>query len=174
MNAIVLCDAKNGIAKNGDQPIHIPNDMKRLRALIKDHTVVMGRKTAEVIGKPLKECTNIIITSNPESIGPRFADCQRMTLRKLLDDWYQYNQEPNSCWLLGGGILYRALSSHCDRIYLTRVDEDFDCDQYFPRISWLHWSLEMEGHPMIYVDADGVEHVYHFDIYRRRGVPSFR
>lgn len=173
MNAIVLCDAKNGIAKNGDQPIHIPNDMKRLRALTKGHTVVMGRKTAEIIGKPLRERTNVIITSNPESIDPQFAGCQCMTLHKFFDDWYRYNQEPDSCWLLGGGMLYRELIPHCDRIYLTRVDEDFGCDKYFPRMSRFRWSLEMKGQPMIYVDADGAEHVYHFDVYRRRGVLSF-
>ena len=170
MNAIVICDSNNGIARNGNQPIHIPNDLKRLRALTKNSTVVMGRKTAETIGSPLVDRTNILISSNPGALGPQYKGFQAMTLQKFIDDWYRYNQGTDSCWLLGGEQLHRSLVRNCDRVYMTRVDEDLKCDQFFPKLSRLRWAVEFVGHPMIYVDHDGNEHVYHFDVYRRRGV----
>ena len=65
--SIVVAIGKNGaIGKDGKLPWHIPEDLKRFKALTMGHPVVMGRKTFDsivaVLGKPLPGRTNIVIT----------------------------------------------------------------------------------------------------------------
>ena len=99
MHAIVLMDAKRGIAKNGDQPIHISNDLKRLRRLTERSTIFMGRKTAEVIGHKLPNRRNIVVTSQRDFLE-RYPDFDgTITIQKLRDDSYSYYRD---AWVLGG------------------------------------------------------------------------
>lgn len=164
MKAIVICDSNNGIARGGDQPLHIPRDLKRLRTLTANQTVVMGRKTAEVIGKPLTRRTTIVITSHPESLNPLMEGVQTMTLQSFVENMKLYRSQT---WLLGGAQLYQALLPYCSHVYMTRVETDLKCDQFFPRLPWYAWRLVDRGATRAYVDANGNEYPYHFDIYRR-------
>ena len=59
---IVAFDSQYGIGKNGQLPWGLPADLKHFKEITTLHTVVVGRKTFESIGKPLPNRRNIIIT----------------------------------------------------------------------------------------------------------------
>ena len=61
---IVARSRNNVIGKDGNMPWHIPEELSQFKALTTGNTVIMGRKTYEAIGHPLKNRTNIIVSSS--------------------------------------------------------------------------------------------------------------
>jgi len=69
MIAIVAAIGRNRELGKGNQLLwHIPDDLKRFKALTTGHPVIMGRKTFEsivaMLGKPLPGRKNIVVTRN--------------------------------------------------------------------------------------------------------------
>src|SRR5450755_2974879 len=61
--ALIAAVASNGVIGAGNRlPWHLPDDLRRFRTLTSGHTVVMGRKTWESIGKPLPNRQNIVVS----------------------------------------------------------------------------------------------------------------
>ena len=64
---IVACSANGIIGRNGELPWHLPSDLKFFKQVTTGHTIIMGRKTFESIGKALPKRLSIVITrQNPE------------------------------------------------------------------------------------------------------------
>lgn len=130
MKCIVATDANFGIGYNNQLLFSIPEDMKFFRETTKESVVVMGRKTYDSIGKPLKNRTNFIITSkldlknNNEIISGSIDDIDRMI--KLYKD--------QDIYIIGGGSIYSHYIDQCDSLLITLYDREYDnVDTYFPR-----------------------------------------
>ena len=63
---IAACSSNKVIGKNNKLIWNVPGDLKRFKELTSGHTVLMGRKTYESIGKPLPNRRNIVLSRNPE------------------------------------------------------------------------------------------------------------
>lgn len=171
MNMIVMVDKKGGIAKNGDQPIHIPKDLKRFKTLTKGHTIIMGRKTAEVLKRPLPDRLNCVLTTNPKMVNELNVSFLPITMDMVIKG---YEDDPlfNHAFVIGGASVYEQLLPYCKSIYVTQVDCDFECDQFFPEISKKEFPTRMTdiSDPMIYVTDQGREISYRYIKYRRKFV----
>ncbi len=67
ISIVVAVTRKDAAIGNGGKLlVHISDDLKRFKALTKGHSVIMGRKTFESIGRPLPDRTNFVITHNPD------------------------------------------------------------------------------------------------------------
>jgi dihydrofolate reductase len=111
------------IGKDGKLPWHISEDLKRFKRLTTGHTVLMGRKTFESLGKPLPNRRNVVLTSRtlPEvETYPTLADA----LRAL--------ENEEKVFVIGGGEVFAQLIDHADALYLTLVDREVEGDTYFP------------------------------------------
>ena len=62
------------LGKNNKLLWHIPEDMKRFKQLTSGHTVIMGRKTFESIGKPLLNRLNIVITRDIKNFKKKYQN----------------------------------------------------------------------------------------------------
>ena len=62
LSLIVATDTENGIGKNNHLLWHLPEDLKFFKLTTSGHTVIMGRKTFESIGKPLPNRRNLVIS----------------------------------------------------------------------------------------------------------------
>ncbi|MDE2312398.1 MAG: dihydrofolate reductase, partial [Patescibacteria group bacterium] len=63
---MIAAVAKNlAIGKNNQLLWHLPEDLKRFKQLTSGHTIIMGSKTYESLGKPLPRRTNIVIAKDP-------------------------------------------------------------------------------------------------------------
>lgn len=111
----------------------MPADMKFFRNLTTGHAVIMGRKTYESFGKPLKERRNIII-SRDKNLS--IAGCKVV---HSLDDALQLLRGENEVFIIGGAEIYRQSMSVANKIYLTRIYYDFEGDSYFPSINEKEW-----------------------------------
>lgn len=112
---------------------HIPDDLKRFKALTMGHPVVMGRKTFESIlaslGKPLSGRTNIVVT--------RDASWQHegaITATSIEDAIEKAKQSPGGEEIIigGGGEIYRQALPFVDKLYLTLIEDDQEGDSFFP------------------------------------------
>ena len=131
MIKIIVAISKNRVIGDSNKLIwHLPADLKRFKEVTGGHSIVMGRKTYQSIGKPLPNRRNIIITrdENYEVDGCEVVNSIEEALLLTNSD----------CFIIGGGEIYKQTLHIADQIYLTQVDEEFDGDTTFPELS-AHW-----------------------------------
>jgi dihydrofolate reductase len=108
--------------------------MKRFKDLTTGHTVIMGRKTFESIGRALPNRKNIIITRQPNF---RAEGC---VVAASLEDAIKNNAaNDKEIFIIGGGEIYRQALPITDRIYATIIEHEFQGDTYFPQIDTNVW-----------------------------------
>ncbi len=128
ISIIAALDERRGIGKNGQLPWQLPEDLKRFKEITTGHTVIMGRKTFESIGKPLPNRTNIIITNNLD------FQAQDITIAYSLDEALE--KAKGDVFIIGGGEIFNQAILRADKLYLTLVKGDFNCDTFFPDYSF--------------------------------------
>jgi dihydrofolate reductase len=142
VSLIVAADENNLIGGKNQLLWHLPNDMKHFRELTEGHTVIMGRRTFESIGRVLPRRRNLIITreKNLKVPGAEIAASLDEALQKT-------SQESGEVFVIGGGQIYAQAIERADRIYLTRVHGEFVGDIFFPVIDQNIWEeISREEH----------------------------
>ena len=130
MDLIVNVTENWGIGCQGRLLVSISADLRRFRQLTEGRVVILGRKTLETFpgGRPLKNRTNIILTTNPDfhAVGA-VAVHSEQALFELLR---QYPRE--SLCVIGGASVYRLLLPYCDTARVTRTLTTVPADAFFP------------------------------------------
>ncbi|MFC4557335.1 dihydrofolate reductase [Virgibacillus kekensis] len=137
ISLLVAMDRQHVIGANGDLPWRLPNDLKFFKEKTIGHTIIMGRKTYESIGKPLSKRRNVVITSQNDG----FPD-EVKVIRSLdtIKDWHKENPD-EELFVIGGGNIFNQILPDADRMYITFIDEEFEGDTYFPGFSEDEWVL---------------------------------
>jgi dihydrofolate reductase len=139
---IAAIDKDGGIGKDGYMPWHYPEDLKLFMRLTIGNTVVMGRKTFDGMfargHAPLKKRRNIIVTSQAEEYRSRFADKyppSQLSFTPDLDCKDVELDPDTKIFYCGGSNLYKQVIDRIDLdiIYLSRFEETYDCDTFFPQ-----------------------------------------
>lgn len=130
VNIICALDEKSGIGKNNKLPWHLSEDLKRFKQITSGHTVIMGRKTFESIGKPLPNRFNIVISSRLQNLDGEIKD---LIFVSSLDEALE--KAKGEVFIIGGGQVYADAITKADKLYLTKVSGDFNCDTFFPDYS---------------------------------------
>jgi len=133
---------------------HLPDDFSWFIKHTKGKPVIMGRKTMESLGRPLKNRLNIVITRNPDSVIDGFYGVN--SLESALE--YAKSQYDDEIFIIGGGEIYNQSMGLLDRLYITEVDAAFpQADTFFPSYKSGWKETFREHHP---VDE---KHQYSFD-----------
>jgi dihydrofolate reductase len=133
--------ARNGvIGKDNALPWQLSADLRRFKALTMGHSIIMGRKTYESIGKPLLGRISIIVTRQP---GYRIKNA---TVVNSIDEAvkicciHDASQPSGSeCFVIGGAEIFREAMRLCDRIYITEIQKDFEGDVVLPEFDRREW-----------------------------------
>lgn len=134
MISIIVAVAQGGvIGGGGDLLWHISEDLRRFKQITSEHTVIMGRKTYDSIGRPLPRRRNIVITRSEEWSA---EGCERASSLEQAVGMCEGEQE---IFVIGGGEIYRQAMPLADRLYLTRVEKEYAGDTYFPEIRADEW-----------------------------------
>lgn len=142
---IVAQDRRRAIGNAGRLPWHLPDDLRHFKSLTLGHTVIMGRKTYESIGRALPGRQNWVLSRDAEWQAPG-------VLR--VDSWpaalARHQHQAGILWVIGGGEIYRAALGDVSRIELTEVHTTLaDADTYFPPLPADDWiELSRTTHPM--------------------------
>ncbi|MBM7646711.1 dihydrofolate reductase [Scopulibacillus daqui] len=135
---LLAMDKNRLIGKNNDLPWHLPADLKYFKELTMHHTIVMGRKTFESIGKPLPGRDNVVLTRDvsyhPEGVATIHSP------EALLSE-YDPHQE---IFIIGGAKVFEAFFPYADRLYITLIEETFEGDTYFEGFHEEEWTLISE------------------------------
>lgn len=151
---IAAVSLNNVIGKDLDIPWRISEDLKRFKNLTTGHNVVMGRKTYESLGKPLPNRTNVVVTSRKEnSYG------EDVITANSLENAISKCNVDCEIFIIGGGQLYAEAIKFANKIYLTRVLEEFDGNIFFPEINSSEWNL-INYQGVFHNPSDGLRYVY--------------
>ncbi|MBO4311240.1 MAG: dihydrofolate reductase [Lachnospiraceae bacterium] len=152
MNLIACVDANWGIGYKNELLVRIPSDQKFFRETTTGKVVVMGRKTLDSFpnGKPLKNRTNIVITSN-KNLEKREEEIYVNSLEECLELLKNYKDE--DIFIIGGASIYKQFLPYCRKAYITKVDREFSADSYFPNLDREpEWKLTKESDENTYFD----------------------
>jgi dihydrofolate reductase len=142
--SIIAAVAENCIiGRGGKLPWHLSDDLRRFKRLTMGHTIVMGRRTWESIGRPLPGRRTVVVSRQPqyriEGIEVAASLDEALRIADAADD--------DEVFIVGGAELYREALSRADRFHLTRVHAAVTGDANFPDVDWRQWRLvESEEH----------------------------
>lgn len=158
---IVACCNKSGIGCSGDIPWHLKSDLEHFRKITTEcpdnyrNVVIMGRKTWESLPskyRPLPNRYNIVLTSNSIYLNehmnkPNYKNNVR-TYRSFKDAMEVLNSTKHlyryhKIFVIGGERVYKEAinSEYCNKIYLTKIYKNYECDRFFPNISKLNTNI---------------------------------
>jgi len=133
ISLVAAAGNNNVIGSKNKLPWRMPADMKFFKNLTLGHSVIMGRKTFESFGVPLKERRNIVISRD---INLAIPGCEVV---HSLDDALKLVYDEDEVFIIGGAEIYRQSMSVANKIHLTRINGDFEGDAYFPAINPEKW-----------------------------------
>lgn len=130
---VVAMDARRGIGIDNKLPWHLPEDLAHFKRVTLGHPIIMGRKTFDSIGRPLPGRRNIVVTRNPywrhegvEAVG------------SLEEAVALAGDEPAS--VIGGAQIFEGALDLADRMIVTHIEREYDCDTFFPEIDPAKWT----------------------------------
>ena len=136
--SIIAAVADNGvIGYRGSMPWHLPEDLKRFKALTMGKPIIMGRKTWESLPGRLQGRSNIVVSSRPGVMlrsGGSTPDavCDSFGRALGLAMSMQEDDPAPEVFVIGGAQLYAMALPLASRLYLTRVHAEPKGDTFFP------------------------------------------
>ena len=129
-----VCGKGHPIGKQGGMPWHNKNDLKWFKDMTTGNVVIMGRKTFEAIGHPLKNRINIVVTSRNDLRAENSNIRVCNSLESAINFASTFEKE---IFIIGGASIYKQAmdADIVDRIYIDILKEDApDADAFFPDI----------------------------------------
>lgn len=132
---IVAAANNNVIGVNNQMPWHLPNDFKYFKANTMGHSIIMGRKTYDSIGKPLPGRRNIVLTRDQDYQNPD------VDIANSIPEVLNYCRDEREVFILGGAEIYKQAVPIANKLLLTRVHTDIEGDTFFPNLDLSEWQL---------------------------------
>ena len=159
VSLVAAFDRRRAIGRDNQLPWHLADDLKRFKALTLGKPVLMGRKTAQALGRALPGRRNLVLTRSGQV---PFAQMEAVdSLQRAIE--LAGNEH---LMVIGGGEIYSLALPVATMMHLTHVDTEVaGADAFFPEFDPADWNIASEGaHP-----ADSRhEHAFEFVDYRRR------
>ncbi len=168
LSLIAAIGKNNEIGKGNQLLWKMPADMKHFRTITSGHTVIMGRKTFESIGRPLQNRKNIVITRDaaymPEGVDVMYSLNEALKLAALeRGRKFEENQDEVEIFVIGGGEIYKQALPLAQKLYITHIDATLDADVFFPVIGPEWKKMSEDSHP---ADAEN-EYPFSFVEYKK-------
>ncbi len=126
MIAMIVAVSKNNLIGGDNKlPWHIPEDLAYFKKQTSGHTIVMGRKTYDSIGRPLPNRKNIVLTRSTDLniAGVTIVNNYKEILELALTE---------TVFIIGGGEIYNLFIDYADKLFITQVDLEITGDTSFP------------------------------------------
>ena len=158
--SLLLAASRNDvIGKNNALPWHLPADLRYFKQKTLGHPVIMGRKTFDSVGKPLPGRLNVVVTRS-DSFAP-----EGVVVVRSVDEALTRDYGCDEIFVVGGSEIYRQSIDRADRIYLTRIDEEFEGDTFAPKIDRSKWTLTSRD---AHEPDEKNRYRYAFEVWERR------
>lgn len=151
IEAILALDSNFGLSKDGKIPWNNKIDMNFFKDKTVNNIVIMGSKTLLSLPnrRPLKNRLNIILTRNKDNYIREYLDFDNILFLNYEELINFFNTKHNKIiYIIGGKEIYTLLLPLCNKIWLTILNNDYQCD--------LTMKINLEEYNMksIYHDID--------------------
>lgn len=160
--SIIVASAENLVIGRDNGLIwHMSADLKHFKQLTTGHTIIMGRRTFESIGRALPNRRNVVITRNKDyqADGCEIAESVEEALKMV--------ETEDEVFIIGGGSIYRESWERADRLYLTWVHVEVEGDTFIPAIDSDKWEVICRQD---FKADEKNEFDYSFVSYKRKGL----
>ena len=138
MLSIIVAIAENNVIGKDNQLIwHLPEDLKRFKKITTDHTIIMGRKTFESLGRILPNRKHVILCNDME-LEINDENVEVLSDISMLDKYINSEEEH---FIIGGATIYRLLMPYANKMYVTLIHQEFEGDVSFPEIKEEEWEV---------------------------------
>lgn len=161
LSLIAALDRDYAIGKGNALPWHLPDDLRRFKALTLGKPVLMGRRTAESLGRALPGRRNLVLT---HSGRVPFAGMEAVA---SLDAALEAVADAEELCVIGGGAVFAETLPLAARMHLTWVETRVEgADAFFPRFDPARWRETART-----AHAADARHAFAFEFvdYARRG-----
>lgn len=160
LTIIAAVDRNGGIGKDNQLLCHLPADLKHFKSLTETHTVIMGRKTFDSLPKgALPNRRNIVVSRQK---GLVIANCE---VFESLSDAFASCSTQEKVFIIGGSSIYFQSIANANCLEITKIDNSFDADVFFPTIDNEMWeAVKCENH----LPDEKNHYPYSFVTYRKR------
>lgn len=135
MISIIAAIGKNNeLGKNNKLLWSLPADMAHFKKLTTGHTIIMGQKTFESIGKPLPNRKNIVLSLDKNS-KPNGVEITNSIEKAIKMSRTALDTKNKEVFVIGGGQIYKLFMNIANKLYITHINASFpDADTFFPEI----------------------------------------
>ncbi len=140
--SLIVAIAKNGVIgkSNGKMSWHVKEEFQHFKDTTFGYPIIMGRKTFETLGKPLKGRLNIIVTRN-KNYKTEFEEVIiKTSLEEAIDHCKSLN--PEKIFIIGGAEIYKQSFDIVDEMIISYMKFDADGDVKFPEFDKQKWIAE--------------------------------
>ena len=116
---------------------HLPEDLKKFKKITTGHTIIMGRKTFESLGRVLPNRKHIVLCNDAQLN----IDDKNVEIINSVDKLEKYENSENENFVIGGASIYKLLLPKTNKLYITRINQEFEGDVYFPEINESEWKI---------------------------------
>ena len=135
LSIIVAIANENVIGKDNQLIWHLPEDLKRFKEITSGHNIIMGRKTFESLGRVLPNRKHIILCNDMEMN----IDNENVEILDDISKLDKYINSDEESFIIGGATIYKLLMPYANKMYITKIDESFEGDVWFPEIKEEEW-----------------------------------
>lgn len=136
VSLIAALDRHFAIGRGNALPWHLPDDLQHFKTLTLGKPVLMGRRTAESLGRALPKRRNLVLT---RSGSVPFAGMQAVASLEAAIAQVAAEGSEELC-VIGGGQVYALALPRATHLHLTHVDTVVaDADAFFPRFDLAGW-----------------------------------
>lgn len=134
ISLIVALDSHNLIGKENHLPWHIPEDLSYFKETTMGHPIIMGKHTWLSLGKPLDGRINVILTHDTEFHIPGCITAH--SIDSIINDFHD-----TEIFVIGGASIFKQFLPLAQKLYITRINHQFEGDTFFPEVKWDEWEL---------------------------------
>ena len=142
LSMIAALDRNRGIGRDNTMPWHLPDDFRHFKALTLGKPILMGRKTAQSLGRALPGRTNLVLTRSGQVPFAGMQAVASLDEAKVI----AAAEGAGELCVIGGGEIYRLLLEQASDLYLTWVDTEVVADTHFPEVDPAQWQ-EVDSQP---------------------------
>ncbi|WP_282939743.1 dihydrofolate reductase [Paenibacillus sp. RC67] len=134
---IFAMDERRGIGLNNQLPWHLPADLAFFKKVTSGHTILMGRKTYESIGRPLPKRRNVILTRDAAFAA---EGCEVVHSVEEALERYGPHAENGELFVIGGAEVFRLFMPYADKMVVTEIAHEFEADTFFDELDLTKWN----------------------------------
>lgn len=136
MLSIIVATANNNVIGKDNKLIwHLPNDLKYFKELTTGKTIIMGRKTFESLPNILPNRKHVVLTRDENYK----VDDERVEIIYSVEELNKFKNSSEEHFIIGGAEVYKLLMPIAEKLYITKIDETFEGDAFFPQVDEKDW-----------------------------------